>query len=342
MTISNTDTFEKFYKNVQEALLKSNLIKKIDVTILRDSDIDYDIFKKFLETPRKIFIDEDSSRLYIEDESGDKIFAPEAELGVDYSSLWMEQYLPYPSFSIEQGGNVRRSIEAEAIYNVVVVNIVFDNIFSPQIDEILSSGYNFDTLSSSGGNNFTNLLTDIQDLQALDINCVLSACKRKLTSIKKIYEKSFERLLTQEDCTKLEDIDLLRREVNIEFGKSGRGTKDFGGLTRIEVLKIIEDRDNRLNKILKDFGNFGKLWRIKHLSSEHIPVVAKVKIRNLCSLEVDSIISTSKEPLEVWEVRNLLRRLIRFGYKAYLSDFKDSEINKFKQDPDSYIVPLKR
>lgn len=342
MAVKNNDTFEVFYKNVQDALLKSNLIKKVDVNVLRDNDISYDVFKKFLDTPRKIFIDSHSDRLYIEDENGDKVFAPEAELCVDYSSLWMEQYLPYPAFSIEQGGNVRRSIEAEAIYNVVVVNSIFDNIFIGKIEKILSSGYDFETLSSNSDENFTSLLAEIQDLQALDINCVLSACKRRLTNIKKIYEKSFERLLTLEDVTRLEDIELLRREVNIEFSKSRKGTKDFGGLTRIEILKIIEDRDSRLNNILKDSGVFGKLWRIKHLSSEHIPVVAKVKIRNVCSLQVASIVTESKEPLEVWEVRNLERRLIRFGYKAYLSDLKDIEISKYKADPDNYVVPLKR
>lgn len=100
------------------------------------------------------------------------------------------QRLPISAFSFDQGGNVRKSREVEAIYQVLVVNKIFDNVFINDINNILDVDYNFIDLASDRGYDFLSLLRKIQDYQSVYKNAVLSACQIKISIFKKYWRIS--------------------------------------------------------------------------------------------------------------------------------------------------------
>lgn len=334
--------FKDLFNKIESALVDSKLIRSFDFSKLEFDDINEKTLLSIIETPSELFIDDSNNRIYIIDSNGDRIYCPEPEEGVKNSAEWLVDKLPEPTFSFDQGGNVRMSEEAEAIYQVVVVSKIFNGIYKDVIEEIINSNYDFTNLTPNSTQSFSDLLKDIQDLQSMDLNSVLSACQIKISNVKKKLENYFVDLLTKEEIIKLEEIDLKRKEINVRFEKSGKGTKDLRDKSKIAVLEIINEREDAYSKLFAEYPYYSKLWKIRHLSSEYIPTISKARIRRICEQEVATSLKEKLISNEDWIIREFTKRSIRKAYKAVLISIKEKEIIKCQTDKENYSVPLKR
>lgn len=342
MEVENRDNFLEIFDKIEQALINSKILKEFDARVYSYGDVNYESITLLLSTPCELYIDEELNRLYTYDGNNDKIYCPEPEESVLYSAEWLEEKLPTPTFSFDQGGNIRKAEEAEAIYQVIVTSRIFDNMLEEDIDKILKSGYDFDTLIGKPQLTFLDLLRKIQDLQSVYINAVLSACQIKISNLKKRLENFFVDMLTQEEITKLGEIDLKRKEVNVRMEKLGKGTKDLHNKSKIQILEIINEREDSYNKIFQEYPYYSKLWKIRNLSSEYIPTITKAKIRRVCEKELNAAMNANVISREEWQYKDYLRRSIRRAYKAVLVNIKEKEIAKCQNNRDTYTPPLKR
>lgn len=121
------------------------------------------------------------------DDDGDVIICPEYGISVSHNGKWLSSRIPGPSFDIDMGGNVRKSIEAQSFYICIFVSgILKDDRFSDELNDVTSK-YNFDNMTSTvtGGKNFVGLLESWQGLKSYKINVIVSACKFTIADQKK-------------------------------------------------------------------------------------------------------------------------------------------------------------
>mgnify|MGYP005683446371 CR=1 FL=1 len=111
-------------------------------------------------------LDDETEEIYYLDPNDDKIICPNAEFSTSVCSEIISEQIPNFPFDIEQGGNIRKSLEVETIYEVTIMNNILNNEFKVDIDKILDDKYNFKDLKSDkiNGGNFDFLLEEIQSL----------------------------------------------------------------------------------------------------------------------------------------------------------------------------------
>jgi hypothetical protein len=110
----------------------------------------------------KLFIKDDV--LCYQNEEVDFVRMPDHDLGVSYCGKWLSDLIDGPTFDIDQGGNMRKAVEAESMYiSATICSILRDDYFLKEIEEVINS-YNFMIFSSNkeNGVSFKQLLEDWQ------------------------------------------------------------------------------------------------------------------------------------------------------------------------------------
>jgi hypothetical protein len=85
-----------------------------------------------------------------------------------------------------------------------------------------------------------------------------------------------------------------------------------------------------------------KLWRITTLSSEYLSPITKQRMRRISK---GKVIANSKDrvvPFEGWQANDILRKVIRNGYKAALYELRVENFMLYRIDPSGYTVPREK
>ena len=171
------ENFYEFENTIINKLKDSDLIERFSFTEIKETP-NLSLIIKMFEEPSEIEIDGDE--LFFFDENGDKVFCPDMYVSISDKGNWLSDKIPLIDFDIDQSGNIRKASEAEALFCLVVVGQVLDEV------KEVAKGYDFNAMKpiNENGKTFKDLLNEWLSLQSIIINILVSACKYKISDYK--------------------------------------------------------------------------------------------------------------------------------------------------------------
>lgn len=332
--------FNDFEDNIIENLKKSELIERFSEREFKNSP-SLNIIIDAFETASIISFDDQG--LFFFDKNNEKIYCPELNTSISEKGEWLSDKLPLITFDIDQNGNVRKADEAEALYCCIcVANILKEKSFKLEVDDIVKS-YDFSAMKSNDDDSqtFRNLLISWQDLQSVIINILISACKFRISDVKKDIEKFLRDGISDLEAAELREMDSKIRAINFNFSENELSPIRIKDLSKIEKLTLINKRDQLISEIIK-VSRSGTLYRLLQLSSEYISPIKKKKIFLWVRSEVDKKIeelSTSEDFSA--ERTQIISRLQRRSIKFEKNSVRKLNIEKYLKDKENFKFPSK-
>lgn len=332
--------FSAFEDEIIEKLKKEDLIERFIKKEYKISP-NIEVILEAFSIPSKLSYDDIG--VYFFNSQNDKVYAPEIYTSLDEKGLWLSEKLPDITFDIDQGGNVRMADEAEALYCCLCVsNILKDaDVFKDEVKRV-AKNYSFNSMSPSNDSlSFRELIVSWQDIQSVIINIIISACKFNISNQKKDIEKFLRDGILDSEVVELRDVESKIKSINYSFSEGDLSPKIIKSLTKIQKLKLIDDRDSRISEVIKK-SPCGVLYRLLNLSSEYISPVKKKKISIWIRHEVDSEINSSnnKEKL-ISERSQIISRLQKRVIKIEKYSVRKIHIERYIKDRKDFIFPSK-
>lgn len=338
-------------KNIKDDLLQqlvsSNIISDDLLPSDDDKILNKDDLYKILTSAYELGYDEEQNVLYYIDEKGEKVIAPDLSEGMSTGSEWLCDVLPSPSFDIDQGGSVRRSVEIRSIYTLVCISLVFNEL-KDEVKQFIES-YDFVEMQVSDASNFefnsaAEMLKSYTDLNSLQINCVVSAASINLTQSQEKKDSLWRENLTREETLELSKISREIKSTILRYEKDERlNPVDVGELTKIEKLTAIQRRDLEIEKIINS-SKHATLYRITKFNSERLSPITKRKIlltsRKIAEEQVLLVKDDRKHVIqEIYD--STFYEMQRSLIKKAVSTLISKEIVKYKSDTTNYVFRKK-
>jgi hypothetical protein len=260
------------------------------------------------------------------------------------SSEWICEYLPEVFIDIDQGGNLRKSDEAESCYKLCAIGYVLKD-FIPKIMEFIE-GYDFETMSfidDTYSKSLKKHLQYFQDMNSSRVNAIISAASLKISSYKEKNESFYIGLLKPNEISELStlsrNIKAVIAKYEREEGLNPLGMKD---MTKIRKLTLIDKRDLEIEELISK-SSVAVYYRISKLTSERIPPVIKSRILEEADRAAQLYVKDNNlTGFEAIDSENKIRKLIvKEGYRAVLKNIKSEEVLKYKKDPARYVFKRK-
>jgi hypothetical protein len=327
------------YEIMLEKLKDSNLIEYFDVASV-STQVDMQTLIKLAKHPVEIII-KDGNLCYTDDDGGASI-CPGFDTNVSEAGYWLSDRIPPLDFDVLQGGNFRKAKEAESCYICcVIASVLRDEAFSFELNNIIKV-YDFEKMAGvNDEESFYNLLTDWSNLQSIIINVLISAAKYSISNRKKGYEQFLMNGLEEQEQVALRDISLKVKSINFKYSTGVLSPENIKRSTRIETLTFIDER----NKVLNDLINgdrYGKLFRIKTLSSEYLSPIKKKQIANWVTAEVDNLYSSNPSlSKEYGDPSSVASKIRMRAYRLATNDMIKENVEKYLSNRESYELPRK-
>jgi len=335
-----TFDYIEFENGIIEKLKQSNLIERFSENELHQTP-DIGVIIKAFDEPSLIEFDDDG--LFFYDENNNKIYCPKMLTSISDRGEWLSDKIPFVEFDIDQNGNVRKADEAEALFCCICVsNILKEKSMKEEVLD-LSKNYDFENMKpiSIGSLTFRMLLNEWQGLQSVVINILIAACKYRIQDVKKDIEKFLKDGLSSTQAAELREIESKVRSINFKFSEGKLSPDNVKTLTKIERLKLIDERDDEITSVIKS-SKYGTLYKLTRLSSEYISPVKKKRIFNWVRKEVDNLLSNMKDNENVIAERSqLISRLSRRAIRFEKNSIRRLNIEKFIADKENFKFPSK-
>lgn len=333
-------SFEEFESRIISKLESNGLIEKFSSVEVKPSP-NLNLIIKLFERPSKILMDDQG--IYYKDENGDKVYCPEMHVSISEKGEWLSDQIPNVEFDIDQSGNVRKADESEALFCLINISrILKEQVFKEELKEV-SKKYDFKNMKSikDGDKTFRDLLNEWQEMQSVIINIIVSACKYRISDYKKDIEKYLKDGISGLEATELRDLETQIRSINFEYSGGALSPSEIKKLDRIERLKIINERDDKISSLIIN-SKAGVLYKVLNLSTEYISPVKKKKILISVNKEVDSLLddpnfSNMKED-RTQLISNLSRRALRFERTS----IRRQNVEKYLKDKENFKLPSKQ
>lgn len=91
---------------------------------------------------------------------GEKMICPDLSDGLSTSSEWIAGYLPDVFYDIDQGGNLRKSVEAEALFKLISLACVIGSYRGEVIEHV--KNYDFETMTSKDTAVYNSFVAHLQ------------------------------------------------------------------------------------------------------------------------------------------------------------------------------------
>jgi hypothetical protein len=275
-------------------------------------------------------------------EDGDTIICPDYEVSISNDGEWLSNYLPVPSFDLDQAGNLRKANEAESAYCAIMVTAVLkDEVFKNELENVVKN-YDFEAMKATNGeNDFSTLLKEWLDLQSRAINVIVSAAKYRIADRKKDTEKYLRDGIPEDLAIELRSLDILISDINRRYSNGKLSPMNVKKLTKIEILELLDSKKNEIDGVIRN-SRVETLYRALNLSTEYISPITKKKLRNLATIEVEklfnegvfltSLIGDKDEVIKRWKKRYL--RIAR-------ANIRKENVIKYLELGQEYKLPVK-
>lgn len=138
----------------------------VDDNIVPDQSLNDKALIDAINRGSDLVYDELTDELFFLDDKGEKILAPDLSSGISTSSDGLVDHLPSVMIDIDQGGNVRRSIESESCYKLSWLAVVIPSYKEEIIEKFYK--YGFELMSFKEKLEDFSLSLYVQEFQALD------------------------------------------------------------------------------------------------------------------------------------------------------------------------------
>lgn len=346
----NNNSYVNIEKHMLEVIRKSDHIDHVMMGDILD-DITKDKILEMLLKPKNFKIT-DKGLVYINSE-GDEVECVSYGVNITADGRWLSDKIDAISFDIDQDGNLRKAGEAQSAYCLgVVYSVIGDETMKEDIIKIINN-YDFDKMSPLDGNlSFSQLLESYQDIQSVTINVCISAAKYNIANIKKDSEKFLKENLPEARISALRELNISISNINRKFSLNTLSPDKVKYLNKLEVLTELDKRDKEIRFILD--GGVDKngvqhkphkeatLWKILNLSSEYISPIIKRRLILLAETEVSKLfIDNPRLNFEQGEKKQLIDKWKKRYIKFARQSIRTAQINKYLEDENTYILPVK-
>lgn len=328
---------------ILNSLVLDNIIPE-DVLPMNNYPFCSDDIIREMEQGSELEYDSKTDELFILKDDGTKILCPDLSEGLSEASQWISDYLPEVFIDTDQGGNVRKSDEADSCFKLFSIAFVLKD-FKDEIIEILKN-YDYENMSpkeASGSVSFRQALQKFQNLNSSRINAVISAATYKLSTFKEKNESFYTGQLSVEEISELATLSRNIKAVISKYEREqGLNPVDMKNMTKISKLSLIDRRDLEIEKLVQN-TNVSMLYKISKLTSERIPPVIKSKILNIAEKAADDYVreNSLKGHEAADAVARVRRTVVKEGFRAVMKSIKAEEIEKYKKDKLSYVFKRK-
>lgn len=332
-------TNDSIETKMNKLLAESKIVKHIMMNDVLD-DLDSASLLKLLSSPYKIFVTD--SGLYYEDENNSVIACPNFGVDISENGKWLSEIIPACPFDIEQGGNIRKSEEAESAYCCAIVCIVLkDEDFSNELKE-LCLDYNFSEFDSRGSNgSFKSLLDSWLDLQSISINISVSAAKYRISNLKKDTEMFLRDGIPLDEVIGLRELATKIRNINRDYSQGVLSPENVKMLTKIDTLKLLDERSNKVNDLIKN-SKHCTLYKLENLSSEYISPSTKKKLIKLARKGIESLCNDPQiSGLSIFDKDALFNNWKRRFFKKEKISIRKVKILEYLNDRENFVFPVK-
>jgi len=289
-------------------------------------------------------IEVDGDELVAITETGERIRCPNLSTSISETGDWLSDYLPFFEVDIDQGGNVRKADEIEAMICVYVIKNIFkDDEIQEEVEELILN-YDFKELrtNSSGSKTFRSFLVDLQDLQSFQINSIISACKYKIFDQKKDIRTYLIDGIPQEMDAELQELERNVKAIHYEYSNGPLSPLSVKKLTKIERLGKIDERDIKINKLVS-LSKAGVIYKLTKLSSEYISPMKKREIQKMVKKEVDFLIADYGENSFLLNERSqIMSRLQRKAIQLEKISLRKIKIEEYINKRENFKFPVKQ
>lgn len=300
----------------------------------------------FLKRPSGFLIDEEEDKLYIIDDNNNKLYCPNIDSGIDNIASWISDYLPSINLDLVQDGNSRKKLEAESVYILCSLNGAYNGIFTEDIKDIYANGkYDFSALAAydDKSQTFRGLLTEYKKLNSIIVNSIISSCLYKISDFKVKKDPLILGLMTDEERSACQNIDLKRVKIIIDADKEiTLLSKDE---PRIKRLQIINDREVKIQKIFApngEYAKYKKVYGITKLNSKWITTTYDKKLRDTCVKESSRIVEERGYGEDKELLDEVYQKLRKTSIRLKVRELKLKEFDKYRELKDAYELPLKK
>lgn len=320
-----------------------NLSKLYTFKINIDSKLDSNLLTKLTTEPFIIKYDDSSGKLFYIDEKGDYHYCPEIHEGVSSSRDWISDSLPMIPFDINQGGNLRKSIEAENMYRCTLIAGIIKGSFLLQFNKCCE-GYDFRDMRAKDlyGLNFTQLLTKWQDLQNFTIRIIVSGANYKISAEKNLEVGFLIGSLNKDETLGVISIRDRVKSIIRGYMLGPLSPNNVIKMTKIERLIKIQEKDDRVLSEINSSTNYSELYKICSINSDYL----SADVKNLLSNYASDF--SRKEVADIYkDDENGFKKFIsvcrRRSYKEAVIAFKEKELNNWREVGNmSYKLPSKK
>jgi hypothetical protein len=247
----------------------------------------------------------------------------------------ISELLPDVELDVNQCGIKERQSEIASMYKVVAANNIFDNIYNPNIAQILAN-YDFKQLlnpKEKGDDrySFTKLLLNIQSNSSVTLRMILSACDIKLTNAVTKKETSIFRSLLEEENRGLAEIKLKIAVIRNESEKIQRKKKEVWEKKK-EKLSL----ETKISEIISESPH-KNVYKILKLTSEAVPEIVRLTIANEAKVAAASIKEKEKLTRDSL-VRSIERKLRKRAMREFLIEQKQEYLKRYRKDPENFEI----
>jgi hypothetical protein len=347
------DLYKKAMEDVRESLFKDSIeevdnsdsmhvylrkLKEAELIDEYDFGKEYDSldFKKVMELSSQSFevgLDDESGNIYYLDGKNHKIFLDFDFEDDVFHRKNVSALLPDISFDILQNGDIEKAKESEAIYKTIVINEIFNGLYTDLIKESLS-GYNFDDLCPDDDKrNFRDILKIMLEESSAVLRIIIGACNLKLVEFKTKKDLKLLRSISDQEDQELRD---LRIKLAIHRNEWARkiALKETKAQREVEREKMRKEEAD----IIDDSG-VSLIYQILSLSTDSIPMKPRIEIARLAKILAFNVKDKVGYKGGDAMVLKLANRFQRRGYREYLSDMKSRYLSSLRKGEDFDLRP---
>lgn len=326
---------------------KSKYSKMLLDTLVKDEILkDYDWGHQYVDINKEEFLELSSKQIaFSVNDDGDIVYSETVggkekvmnlTLNIENMSKGMiSELLPDVELDVNQCGIKERQSEIASMYKVVAANNIFDNIYNPNIAQILAN-YDFKLLlnpKEKGDDrySFSKLLLNIQSNSSVTLRMILSACDIKLANAVTKKETSIFRSLLEEENRGLAEIKLKIAVIRNESEKIQRKKKEVWEKKK-EKLSL----ETKISEIISESPH-KNVYKILKLTSEAVPEIVRLTIANEAKVAAASIKEKEKLTRDSL-VRSIERKLRKRAMREFLIEQKQEYLKRYRKDPENFEI----
>lgn len=332
--------YEEVLKKVLNSLKSDGLILEQLLPEYDNIQISSEYVIELLEASYPLVYDDDNDTLQYIDANGVTQNAPDLSIGITESALWLCDLLPTPAIDFEQGGSLRKSEEAKALYTITCIGVVMQKFKEDIIEKF--KAYNFKIMSFENNefefDTMVGYLNTYLNLNSIRINAIVSSAAIQISRNIEKKDVFWKYSLSLEEISEFSRLSREIKNIYILFERERKlNPSEMSKLTRVEKLQTIDERDLLIQSVI-EASPCAMLYKISKLNSERLSPYTKAKILKgaiqiaKAKILEENVTGYESDEMQDREKKKQISSLTRMA----VTTLRTKEIAKYRAEGDEY------